>query len=815
TSADCKQLRVTFYLERDAWGSSISDLVADNVKLTGRERKFKQLLGYVNDGVELEYFTYDLSGAYAPLPATLAASVDSLTIDGTKATATLMVTAANLPAGHDIALETSPGFTVNPAVIPAGTPSAEVTVTYDLTKQKHFGNLVLRCANSKKRVHLYGLGSPLPESDLAAAVALPVNNAGYEMTEANGFTPDVSKGYTIEFRARTNQADGALNPYFITRNGMGAKGYVEQSGIGVYGTYSNATKRGISNPTTASGSFYNDDNEFHTYRYAVTPDSRTIVYRDGIATDTIRLADLCAQPEWTDETGDYVENLLHNPGFEGEYDFKASNNIIAYIEGWNVSPFDQYNSTQDIKTDEISATQDQYNHTLHVDRYMWNAGWAAAEISQIVDVAPNEVYSFSALAKGGVKSDGDLFGSIRINEYPNTENKETLKITSDSWQTYATDYTTSADCKQLRVTFYLERDAWGSSISDLVADNVKLTGRERKFKQVVGYTNSDVELEYFKIDLTGAYAPLPATLETSVSELTIDGTQATATFDVTAANLPQGHDITIETSPGFSASPAVIPAGTATTTVTVTYLLTKQKHFGNIVLRCATSKARVKAYGLGSPLEAKEMDKTHTLPADVAQYELSEAKGFTPDLSKGYTIEARVRTNSGTAEFLPYFVTKNGMGAKAYVTQEGIGVYGTYNSTTKYGMANPANASGKFYNDDKEFHTYRYAVTPDSRAIVYRDGMTVDTLRLVDLCAQPEWTDETGDFKENLLHNPGFEGEYDFLKANNIIGRIEGWNVFPYDQYNSTQSIKYDEIGADQDQYNHTLHVDRYMWNAG
>ncbi|MCF0198638.1 MAG: hypothetical protein HUK02_04850, partial [Bacteroidaceae bacterium] len=76
TSADCKQLRVTFYLERDAWGSSISDLVADNVKLTGRERKYKQLLGFINSGAEVEYIAYDLTGAYAPVAGSIGDGID-------------------------------------------------------------------------------------------------------------------------------------------------------------------------------------------------------------------------------------------------------------------------------------------------------------------------------------------------------------------------------------------------------------------------------------------------------------------------------------------------------------------------------------------------------------------------------------------------------------------------------------------------------------------------------------------------------------------------------------------------------------------
>ncbi|MCF0198650.1 MAG: carbohydrate binding domain-containing protein [Bacteroidaceae bacterium] len=698
-----------------------------------------------------------------------------IVLRGTGSTATIKVGAVGL--AHDVTLEASADFAVSPTVIPAGSEEIDVTVTYTAYRCKASGAIYLRSDMNKRTIELEGYGSPLPQKVLDRRNNIYVaSEKKFDIIASDGFRPDASKGYTVEFRVRNGKADGGFYPYFVTDNGMGVKAYTEQAGIGVYGSYDAATKRSITNPANASGRFFNEDGEYHTYRYAVTPDSRAIVYRDGMALDTLRLADLCAQPEWTNRTGGYVENLLHNGGFEGESDYVASSNIIGKIEGWNVFPYDQYNSTQRIATDEINAEQDQYNHTLHVDRYMWNAGWAAAEISQIVDVAPNETYSFSALAKGGVKSNGDLFGSIRLTEYPDTEKKEILKVTSDSWKTYATDYTTSAHCKQLRVTMYLERDAWGSSISDLVVDNVKLAGRERQFKQMIGYINEGADVEYMTYDLTGAYAPKEAVLSTSVETLTIEGTGASATFTVTAANLPEGHDITVEAAPGFTVSPSVIPAGTESATVTVTYDRMREKHFGDLVVRCANNKALVKLYGLGSALEERALDTGVSVPTNTAAYEISDKDGFTPDVSKGYTVEFRARTNKADGALLPYFVTKNGMGVKGYLEQSGMGVYGSYNSETKRGISNPSTSSGKFYNDDNEFHTYRYAVTADSRAIVYRDGIALDTLRLADFCAQPEWTDETGDYVANLLHNPGFEGEYDFVKANNIISEAFFFN---------------------------------------
>ena len=138
---------------------------------------------------------------------------------------------------------------------------------------------------------------------------------------------------------------------------------------------------------------------------------------------------------------------------------------------------------------------------------MWSAGWAAAEISQTVDVAPNEVYSFSALAKGGIKSDGTQLGSIRIYDLQNEENEVVMPVTSDSYQTYACDFETQATTKQIRVVCYLERDAWGASISSLNVDDVKLRGYKRVVEQHIGFQNEMADIEYFNFDNTGAYAP--------------------------------------------------------------------------------------------------------------------------------------------------------------------------------------------------------------------------------------------------------------------------------------------------------------------
>ncbi|KAA6316142.1 hypothetical protein EZS27_033505, partial [termite gut metagenome] len=193
---------------------------------------------------------------------------------------------------------------------------------------------------------------------------------------------------------------------------------------------------------------------------------------------------------------------------EGEYNTVGNESLVKQIEGWDVAILDRYNSEQFIERQELSNEQDFENHILQLKRYMWSDGWGGAEIVQVVDVAPNETYTLSALARGGIKKDGTLLGKIRIQEVQNNALETSVDVTGSSWETYSMDYTTSAFCKQIRVFFYLERDKWGASISALEADNAKLTGKSRTYSSKVGFENRSSNIEYFTYDATGAYAPL-------------------------------------------------------------------------------------------------------------------------------------------------------------------------------------------------------------------------------------------------------------------------------------------------------------------
>ena len=796
TKANTHQIRVACYLERDKWGASISGLMVDDMKLSGYSRVVTPQIGFSNDLSDIEYFTFDNTGAYAPLTTAITTSLDSLTISGTGTTETFKVNTSNLIS--DVTVSATHGLEVMPKVITAGSGEVEVKVTNTTTLRKNVGKVILRSADIRKYVFVETRGSVLEQKDLSQD---PIFKGDDQEMVFLDFNPG-ENGYTIEFKVKTDDATKQFFPYAVSAAGVGFKGYVESNGIGLYNS---ENKKSLSNPANG-GTFYNTDGLFHTYRYAVTCDKRVIVYRDGLMIDTLRTADMALPRDLLTENGDIVENLLINPGFEGEYDFSSSRNIVTHIEGWDVDPWDQYNSTQNIVTEERNNEVDQNNHVLTVSRYKWSDGWGAAQISQVVNVAPNEVYSFSSLAKGGIKSDGTKLGSIRLQDMQNNDNKQIIQLSSDSWQTYATDFETQANTRQMRVTFYLERDKWGATISALRADDVKLTGVSRLPTQQAGFLNESAELEYFTFDETGAYAPLETAITTSIDSLVIEGTGASKTFKVNTSNLIS--DVQVSCTHGLEVTPEIIPAGKGEVTVNVTNLTTLRKNVAKVILRSADIRKYVYVETVGSELEEKDLSQNPVYSG--GSDESMTFDGFNPG-ENGYTIEFKAKIDKADMNFYPFAVSDDGVGFKAYVDCNGMGLF---SADTKKGLSNPSNG-GTFYNTDGLYHTYRYSVTSDKRVIIFRDGILVDTLRTADYALSKDFTYENGDVEENLVKNPNFEGEYNYSSSRGIVTHIEGWEVTPWDQWNSTQNIVREERNNEVDMNNHVLTQDRYMWEAG
>jgi hypothetical protein len=440
-----------------------------------------------------------------------------LVINGTNNTATFTLETKELHKGQSLEITAPNGFTVSPTTLSANTGKSKITVTLNSTMAYKEGFLVVRSGDIRQYVKVIGHGSTLPSKDISKSPIYKGSDSKLIKTKKDGFIP-TEKGYTIEFRVKTDGIEKEFLPYFVDANGYGLKANIN-SGEGSHDTgialFSVGNKRGVSNPITSveggRGKFYNTDGQFHTYRFSVTPDRRMFIYRDGLAIDTVRLADFGTQPDFATEKGEIKENLLRNPNFEGEYehvngDVKAP---LKSLEGWHIAILDRWCAEQFIVKHEFDNEQDFNNQILRLRPYKWAASWGDPQIIQIVDVVPNETYTLSALARGGIKKKtGDLTGKLVINEVQDRNKKAEVLIASNSFETYSLDYTTSSECKQIRIVLHTGGAKRGEDVSALEVDNLKLTGMSRKYSPKVGFENNSADVEYFTYDLTGAYAPI-------------------------------------------------------------------------------------------------------------------------------------------------------------------------------------------------------------------------------------------------------------------------------------------------------------------
>ncbi|MBV4204158.1 T9SS type A sorting domain-containing protein [Bacteroides salyersiae] len=746
-----------------------------------------------------------------------------MVINGTGQSGTFILNAQNLV--EDIKLTATSGLEVYPATLPAGSNGETIIITLNSTLPVTEGRIILRSGDARAYVNVTGYGTPLEEKNLSQNPVYPGgDDESFVKGKEDGFTPG-ENGYTVEFRVKTDNLNKVFEAFAVTPEGAGFKAYVNSTSVGLY---DGSTQVNIPNPATAFDGglqhFYNNDGKYHTYRFSVTSDQRIFVYRDGLQIAILRASDYANQASWTVENGDMVENLLKNPDFEGEYDYRASDSLIVRVEGWQLDPIDQYNCLYTVPNYEINNELDFNNHVMSLQRYTWNDGWAAGRVSQIVDVAPNETYSLSFLAGGGMKVKDSaidyLMSSVRIEEVQNSELNNKVEISNmDGMVSYSMDYTTSAECRQIRVSLYNERflngGGWGSSVRPFRVDEMRLTGVSRVLTQEVGFDNTFADVEYFTYDPTGAYAPLEAVLSPSEKNVTIDGTNQTKTVKVSTANLRADVPLSVTASKGFSVYPEeLIPNHESEVTITLNSTLPVTK--GRIILRSGDIRAYVNVTGYGTPLEEKNLSQNPVYPGgDDESFVKGKEDGFTPG-ENGYTVEFRVKTDNLNKVFEAFAVTPEGAGFKAYVNSTSVGLY---DGSTQVNIPNPATAFDgglqHFYNNDGKYHTYRFSVTSDQRIFVYRDGLQIAILRASDYANQASWTVENGDMVENLLKNPDFEGEYDYRASDSLIVRVEGWQLDPIDQYNCLYTVPNYEINNELDFNNHVMSLQRYTWNDG
>ena len=133
-----------------------------------------------------------------------------LTINGTNASSSFIVNSEAL-LGKEITITAPNGFTVTPTVIAANSGKQKVKVTLNSTKRLTEGKIILRSGDVRSYLKVKGYGTALPVKDIAAS---PVYKKGNDTEFTKAFTPN-SKGYTIEFKIKTDDSEKSFYPYFF------------------------------------------------------------------------------------------------------------------------------------------------------------------------------------------------------------------------------------------------------------------------------------------------------------------------------------------------------------------------------------------------------------------------------------------------------------------------------------------------------------------------------------------------------------------------------------------------------------------------
>ena len=168
TSA-CKQLRVVFGLTSPGaigeWGSVPKvPIYIDKPVLTGPKVKGTGNIGFRADmGTEVEYFAYDLTGAYAPAVPEIQVSQDTVRIDKTDGSVVLRITGVNLNEGEDIRLYAPDGIELSKNRLAYDSNKAMVAVRLVTWLKNYDVDLILRSGTTRKVVRIEGNGSDLPE----------------------------------------------------------------------------------------------------------------------------------------------------------------------------------------------------------------------------------------------------------------------------------------------------------------------------------------------------------------------------------------------------------------------------------------------------------------------------------------------------------------------------------------------------------------------------------------------------------------------------------------------------------------------------
>lgn len=814
-TADCRQLKVVFGLKSPGgildWGEVPTvPLYIDDVVLAGEGYTYDgPAFGYTTTGdAVVDHVIYEPSGAYSPTISSITTDSKGLLLDARqgKATATFTVTAAGLSADQMITVDAGSYAEVRPPKLPYNAKNQKVTVSYDGTREHVFDTIYIKSGATVCALPVELYGQKIKEGALAEELTAGADGRySVDMPESGPFT--------IEVRARTaaKAADGVK----IFAADLEGKGF----GINV-----GDSALTLDNPKALSGEPYvaaarKNSDLAHTFRIARTADNMIHIWRDGNLAATLDGADFIIPAEYAGGSLPADgENLLVNGDFSGPWGVSyvedgGQKPYMSELQGWDIYPVEPWNSRQTITGWEISEKDgyDLTNKALKVWRYGWNKGFSDAMISQAVNVVPGKPYTLSFLAAGGIH-ENVKYGYVRIEEVGNSSRQVTSTINSEDAKQYTMNYTPSADCSRVRVVVGLKSPgaigSWGSVPEvPIMVDKMTLIGDKAIGKGLVGVeAAAGSEVEYVRYTAGEALAPAEPSISLSEESLSIRGTGKGVNVKITGVNLNPGEDIRVIAPEGIRVIPDHVPYNAKGNIVRVIMNSTVNRLNAKVIFRSGTTRTALDVEGRGTPLEEKVLSEN---PVYTGSDKTWTAPAFNPG-DDGYTVEFRARTSKAAAEMAFTGVTAEGA-VKAFAAGENAGVYNGADKENRVRL-----------NADAEYHTWRYAMTPDSRVYVYRDGAPVDTMLVADYANPAGLPTTPGEKIDNMLHNPGFEGATrTYVMADDPDGSVfhnyvEGWTILDGSNgWNSRTYIEKAVVSDDMGDDNHVLGLNRYQWEDG
>ena len=807
TSA-CKQLRVVFGLTSPGaigeWGSVPKvPIYIDKPVLTGPKVKGTGNIGFRADmDTEVEYFAYDLTGAYAPAVPEIQVSQDTVRIDKTDGSVVLRITGVNLNEGEDIRLYAPAGIELSKDRLAYDSNKAMVAVRLVTWLKNYDVDLILRSGTTRKVVRIEGNGSDLPEKVLSTAPLYTGDDDSWSRTEAEGFTPS-DDGYTVEFQMKSALANSEFRWYGVDKEGTGTQPYVESKYVGVYNGKDKNRLKGMDNTDAA-----------HTYRYAVTPDGNVFFYRDATPVDTFSVRDYALPEGFADGEGEVKENLLYNGGFEGRWsDYVMPDDpekavFTNYVEGWTImDPNNGWNARTYISTAPVTDALGEDNHVAGLERYQWEDGYDDGKLSQVVSVVPGTTYTLTAFAKGGFRiSDDTPLGYIRIEEVQNTEKNVSVTLDEHSryeFKPYTLSYVPGEDCEQIRVVLGIQKAGKGNQSEKAWFDEVCLTGQARTFAQQIGFVKANADLEYFTYDVTGAYAPILPKINVDADRIDFAKTLDERQLSVSTSDVRAVDEIELVASGGFMVEPETLPANADAQTVTVTFVGTKNRS-GSLTIKAGDFVKVVPLSGKASPLQEKDLSASPVYTDAAGQYSVGVGT-FNPGKA-GYTIElaGSLEEYSGSS-FEVGAVNSRDRGVTLTISDEFV--------ATSYDKGNIEFVGNGMVANIGDF-VYRVTVTPDNLAYIFKDKEIIDTLDLNNYPVNDIFQVEGESVEsDNLVKNGNFNGDYDYTQYEEayMLSSLEGWRMTGIDEWNARAYIQADA----ENPGNNVLNLARYDWNPG